>query len=263
MKTYSKFSPTEFDRAGAFLPDRQEWLVLPVSQNRDSGPLDQSNFAKALEILGGESEDVEIHRFGHWGPGWFEIIIVNPGNAELVKQAEDIERSLENYPVLNDEDYSRREWECFQESWESWGRRDYQKELAKKLFADFAEGVSEDFQDSEIDDALGELSPEAIDSLRDEASKGLGWLYEPDGDGVTINLAGLVERTDTDKLADICIEHCREMARQRDIQKLARHLGANDNQIKELVRLDLRLVSQIQTFLNSAPSVASSKDMGL
>ena len=109
MQTYSQFQPTGFDHKGAFLPDQQDWLVVPVSQTRDSGPLAQSNFAIALEMLGGKSETVEVHRFGHWGPGWFEIILVNPDDKERVKIANEIEASLENYPVLSDEDYSRRE----------------------------------------------------------------------------------------------------------------------------------------------------------
>lgn len=77
---------------------RENWIVAPVSRNRDSGPLDESNFASALELLGGESESCEVHRFGHWGPGWYEIIIVHPSRA---REIDDLESSLESYPVLN------------------------------------------------------------------------------------------------------------------------------------------------------------------
>jgi len=118
MRTYSEFRPTGFDAKGAFLPDQQDWLVVPVSQTRDSGPFEESNFAVALKILGGESDTVEVHRFGHWGPGWFEIIIVHP---DLRAAVEDIEASLENYPVLDDEDFSEREWNKASEYWVSLG----------------------------------------------------------------------------------------------------------------------------------------------
>jgi hypothetical protein len=67
MKKYKDYSPTEFDCKGLNLPDKQEWLVVPVMQTRDSGPLELSNFRTALKMLCDESENVEVHRFGHWG----------------------------------------------------------------------------------------------------------------------------------------------------------------------------------------------------
>lgn len=120
MQTYSEFQPTGFDPRGAFLPDRQDWLVVPVSITRDTseGGLSYSNFQVALEMLNGESETVQVHRFGHWGPGWFEIIIVDP-NSEQAQIAHDIERALEDYPVLDEEDYSQRQWDTAQAYWDS------------------------------------------------------------------------------------------------------------------------------------------------
>lgn len=116
MQTYAKFSPTAVDQAGAFLDDRQDCLVLPVSRTRDSGPLDDSNVDAALEILGGESDTVELHRFGHWGPGWFEIVLVHPSRKA---DAEGIARRLEHYPVLDEEDLSRREQEEADRIWKT------------------------------------------------------------------------------------------------------------------------------------------------
>lgn len=62
---YKEFRPTQFDAKGLGLEDQQDWIVVPVSQNRDSGPFEESNFTSALKILGGESEDVEVHQFNH------------------------------------------------------------------------------------------------------------------------------------------------------------------------------------------------------
>lgn len=117
MITYSTFRPTGFDCRGLGLPDQQDWLVGPVSQTRDSGPLDRSNFECFVAALGGESEDCQIHRFGHWGPGWFEIVLINPANSELVKRAEEMESSLADYPVLNEEDFSQKEHDEANEIW--------------------------------------------------------------------------------------------------------------------------------------------------
>lgn len=117
LRPYREFRPTQFDSKGLALNDQQHWLVAPVSQTRDSGPLAQSNFDACLEALGGESDTVEVHRFGHWGPGWFEIIVIDPADTEKVEIAEDIERALENYPVLDDVDFSEREHSEANEVW--------------------------------------------------------------------------------------------------------------------------------------------------
>lgn len=175
MGKYKDFSPTGLDSMGLGLPNRQDWLVAPVVRTRDSGPLEESNFEVALEILKGESQTwgvqkdpkpprffsrflalvksscaktwqllsrklgepktekgfranldapsqtVEVHRFGHWGPGWFEIILVHPSRE---KEVEDIERSLEDYPVLDDEDFSAKEYEAACDYWEACSLRE-------------------------------------------------------------------------------------------------------------------------------------------
>lgn len=120
MQAYKNFDPTGIDGEGKFLtgydddhPDRQDWLVCPVTRTRDTPDNDllaESNFSAMLDALGGEGENVEVYRFGHWGPGWFEIILVRPGTPEETTAREQEER-LENYPVLDEDDFSRRELE--------------------------------------------------------------------------------------------------------------------------------------------------------
>ena len=117
MTPYSEHQPTSLDRKGAFLHEQQDWLVLDLSQTRDSGPLERANFTSALKLLGGESETVQVHRFGHWGPGWYEIIIINPVDQKVVAIGEDIENSLADYPILDEERFSELEWEEKHEYW--------------------------------------------------------------------------------------------------------------------------------------------------
>lgn len=118
MIPYSQFSPTCFDQAGYLLPDQQDWLVVPCSRTRDSDLLEESNFDTALELLGGESPTVEVVRFGHWGPGWFEIILVKPGTkAEEIALL--IEGELENYPALDEDDWCEREYLAIGEYWDN------------------------------------------------------------------------------------------------------------------------------------------------
>jgi len=139
MKRYSEWSPSPHDTKGLNLPDRQDWIVVPTIRARDSGPLDESNFAVALATLGGENagEDengengmIETHSFNHWACGWFEIILAHPSR-ELEVQA--IADRLENYPILDENDLSERELEAEGEGWESYARRD----VTRKLVEDF------------------------------------------------------------------------------------------------------------------------------
>jgi hypothetical protein len=101
------------------LDERQEWLVIGVMRTRDSGPRGESNFectVKALRAIDPEEEDFEVHRFGHWGPGWFELILVRPGS-KVAEEAEGIENALMDYPIVDEEDCSQREWQAAAEAW--------------------------------------------------------------------------------------------------------------------------------------------------
>lgn len=111
LQRYSHYRPTQFDSAGLGIDDRQDWYVAPVVRTRDSLPLELSNFAVALKEFGGESRYVEVHRFGHWGPGWFELILIKPTAKRTVQKAVDIGRALADYPVLDDMHHSQTECE--------------------------------------------------------------------------------------------------------------------------------------------------------
>lgn len=137
MRTYSTFRPTSFDCRGLGLSEQQDWLVGPVSQTRDSGPLDRSNFECFVKAMGGESEDVQIHRFGHWGPGWFEIVLINPAKPELVKLAEEMENSLSDYPVLDEMDFSEKEHQEAEEVWRNCYREKERIEYIRKHRSQF------------------------------------------------------------------------------------------------------------------------------
>ena len=110
-------------------PKDEFWadFVILVSQNRDSEILDQSNFQCALEQLGGESKDVVVGHFGHWACGWFELLLVNP-KSKKIKKAYEIHKSLQNYPVLDESDFSDRENENYSDF-----ARATKKDLAKAI----------------------------------------------------------------------------------------------------------------------------------
>lgn len=165
LEAYGEHRPTPFDTRGLMAEsmghgqngeddtDRSEWLIVPCSRTRDSGPLDESNFASAekmLEAADPSGTDWENHRFGHWGPGWYEILIVRPGT-KAHRAAQEIAASLENYPVLDEDDLSERETEAEEEGWRNFGRSDMVSILARTA------GVDTDAFDDVSDDALRSL----------------------------------------------------------------------------------------------------------
>ena len=83
-------------------------LEVLMTRSRDSDLLTESNWDSALKSLGGESDNIVIHRFGHWACGWWEALCVMPNTPEYAI-ALDIEASLADYPVLNEEDWANRE----------------------------------------------------------------------------------------------------------------------------------------------------------
>jgi len=87
--------------------DYDEYYVLE-GHTRDSGVLDESNFYSALRMMGGESDTVIVVRFSHWGVGWVEAILIHESDVESVKKGNAISEALENYPILNEDDYTER-----------------------------------------------------------------------------------------------------------------------------------------------------------
>lgn len=118
MKSYSEFRPTQLDSTGLGLVNQQNWLVAPVSQTHDSEALNRANFDATLRALGGESDTIQVHRFGHWGPGWFEIILINPTDETRVKEAQDIEDALSDYSIVDESLWSEYESEDCAQTWE-------------------------------------------------------------------------------------------------------------------------------------------------
>lgn len=133
LPRYADFAPTGFDAKGLALPDRQDWLLCPVMRTRDSDNLTQSNWAAQLARLGGESETVEVRRFGHWGPGWFEVVLIDPTDETRVCDMESLRHELAQYGVMDEQDYWERENAEYLRSWAKWANRDFIALLKKRF----------------------------------------------------------------------------------------------------------------------------------
>lgn len=117
-----------------------DYLVL--SRHRDSDLVAESNWAVACKELGAVDHDsgeldsrppVYTFRPRHWAVGWVEYLLVRPDAPEATrKEAGEILCSLEDYPVLSDEDLSERERESASEHWASLSVRD-RAEIIKRV----------------------------------------------------------------------------------------------------------------------------------
>lgn len=71
---------------------------------------EESNWETLIQILDKadpERNDFQVHYFGHWTSP-FEIVVLRPGSqaAAVAQKCADV---LSEYPILDEEDYSRRE----------------------------------------------------------------------------------------------------------------------------------------------------------
>lgn len=156
----------------AYFGDRAEW-VIAYAQHRDSDTITRSNWAVFLAALGGESDTVAIERSTHWAVGWIDYLIIDPSDTERVGLAERLREKLEDYPVLDEMEWSNLEWDEYLDAWSQWGRSDFVRALKREF------GLS---------DAAVDLLDEAEDlQAFYEANIPSGEYYIAEGSGVSLN----------------------------------------------------------------------------
>jgi len=101
------------------IADPDDWAII-YTHNRDSGLLDQSNaehIAKAMEPFAERDDpDVVMESHDHWAVGHvdgFSIRVYRDGEITLAfRTYHDLMEQLDGYPILDEGDYSRREYEA-------------------------------------------------------------------------------------------------------------------------------------------------------
>jgi len=176
METVYEFTRNHY----CYYPDLEEvgeWLVLqyedgsPIESAQYSSLLSQSNYEVACSML----DEVESHDFYN---GW---IIVKPGT-EAERIGEEIERSLANYPILDESDLSEREMEEYYESWVNYGARD------------FAQGIVDKFDlDESAEDFILDYDTDKLLELYESV---LNHYYETESDGVRLFVSDAIEELD-------------------------------------------------------------------
>lgn len=108
--------------------DAENWTIVYTS-NRDSRLIEQSNAAaieKAMEpFFDSDDPDIQSESHNHWAVGYvdgYAIRVYRDGQiTEAFKAYVELMERLEDYPLLDEEDYSRREYEATIENIKSEG----------------------------------------------------------------------------------------------------------------------------------------------
>lgn len=96
----------------------EDYYLSGFDHHRDSDCLQESNFVTALRALGGESETVLVVRERHWLVGWVEWIAIHESDTKAISIAEELCQRRRDYPALDEDDWSAREYEAAQQIWQ-------------------------------------------------------------------------------------------------------------------------------------------------
>ena len=105
-------NPSGFDSWNNYMgetPSQELYMVL--GRNRDSDLRTNSNWDCAIQMFKDAELDYDITCVNHWACGWVEYLSVDINNKKAFKMGEEIEASLADYPVLNEEHLCEREYE--------------------------------------------------------------------------------------------------------------------------------------------------------
>jgi hypothetical protein len=165
----------------------ETWGLCGPSVHRDSDILTQSNFDVIHEDMleNGFSDDIEVHRCSHWAVGWIDHMAVRVIDDEGKPTAAfeyilDWNDRLSDYPVADETDFSRREYEdCLETIDLCYVPRETKRD--GKVWE-----VSDDLPDSWLEDVYSYLfdtysvchSEELCQDYVDEAFFGLGLMQE-------------------------------------------------------------------------------------
>jgi hypothetical protein len=139
-------------------PDDADERCIIYTENRDSGSLEKSNSAAIAEELKPflENGDIVSESHNHWACGWvdgYSILVYRDGKpTEAFRKYCELRARLDDYPVLDEEDFSERELEESLEIIKEIGR------------GHIIEGVDDDYWTDKVYRKLNFSSPESIRS---------------------------------------------------------------------------------------------------
>lgn len=171
------------------------------SIHRDSDLIDVSNHESILKTfqdhdirvvedyrMNDNPPDVIDVRASHWAVGWIDTIMVHhDADPKAIDIAVSIHDSLSDYPILDDEDYSNREYEMIIESYDQWIESEFMG-LLKSHF---------DLYDIEPKDGI--CTKDLFDLIMDR----VGSEYIVEGSGVSVyRIEEYPKHTDLDEVKE-------------------------------------------------------------
>jgi len=192
LRQWKDFRPTPVDTHYR-MDERENYYMAPVLLTRDSGLLDQANWEAMVAILNSEQcQEYEIHRFGHWLTGWFEVVLVPPDSKDH-HVCINIAEKLQDYPILDEDKYSQMCQDEYLRSWNDYGCRDFQEELEKVLLD---QGC-----DPEIIEQLMDQNPETMLNLYESLIPS-GEYYTDTGNEFRLNTHLALDSVTEEKVLD-------------------------------------------------------------
>ena len=161
------------------LEDADDWCIV-YTHHRDSEILAQSNTAiidKSLErFVDADDSDVVAEQHSHWACGWidgYSIRVFRKGEiTDAFKVYHDLAERMDQYPILDEEDFRRREFEA---TLENIG------ESAWRLKSDFD---LPDEWEGDVYDWLSQNRDHSVECVGDDGA----WPEEQDLEAAFINL---------------------------------------------------------------------------
>ncbi len=137
--------------------DADQWCIV-YTHNRDSDLLAQSNASVIDEVLSAEefADHVSAERHSHFACGWVDGYAIRVYDAKLISEENEfgitpafsayaaLAESLSDYPVLDDEDYSRREHEATLENLKQESSRLITDDAPDSWLSDLYDAIEED-----------------------------------------------------------------------------------------------------------------------
>jgi hypothetical protein len=100
----------KWTRTSNYMGDDYSDYYVVISHHRDSGILDESNYHAVYKTLK-DYKGFVAPRFRNWLVGWHETIMIHESDTEGIDTAQELMDALSDYPILDDVDFSNREWD--------------------------------------------------------------------------------------------------------------------------------------------------------
>ena len=146
---------------GYELDDADRWMLW-YSSSRDAGLLEQSNaevFNDRLRPFSeGDDPDLVFERHSHWAVGYLDgfSIRVYRTDGSITTAFEafcEVKEALADYPILDETDYSEREWRETLDNYRSemWREKDLPEGWEAEVYSYFSDNCMDEFTENKDD----------------------------------------------------------------------------------------------------------------